>query len=58
MSNGNIKVLIVEDENDIANIIRDYLSVNQFDLHIAAIFGGWISTKIIAKTSPRILIVE
>lgn len=25
---------------------------------IAAIFGGWILTKIIAKTSPRILIVE
>jgi len=30
----NINVLIVEDENDIANIIRDYLSVHQFDSHI------------------------
>ncbi|WP_155590459.1 response regulator transcription factor [Lysinibacillus cavernae] len=28
------KVLIVEDEHDIANIIKDYLSVNQFDSHI------------------------
>lgn len=30
----NINVLIVEDENDIANIIKDYLSVHQFDSHI------------------------
>ncbi|WP_025114115.1 response regulator transcription factor [Lysinibacillus fusiformis] len=30
----NINVLIVEDENDIANIIKDYLSVHQFDSHV------------------------
>lgn len=27
-------MLIVEDENDIANIIKDYLSVHQFHSHI------------------------
>lgn len=45
MSNGNIKVLIVEDENDIANIIRDYLSVNQFDSHIAASLAAGFRPK-------------
>lgn len=28
------KVLIIEDESAIANIIKDYLSVNHFDPHI------------------------
>ncbi|WP_281216777.1 hypothetical protein [Lysinibacillus capsici] len=45
MNNGNIKVLIVEDENDIANIIRDYLSVNQFDSHIAAFLAAGFRPK-------------
>jgi len=28
------KVLIIEDESAIANIMKDYLSVNHFDPHI------------------------
>ncbi|WP_312125694.1 response regulator transcription factor [Lysinibacillus boronitolerans] len=56
MRNRNIKVLIVEDENDIANIIKDYLSVNQFDSHIVR--TGHEAIHYLQETKPDFIILD
>lgn len=52
----NINVLIVEDENDIANIIKDYLSVHQFDSHIVR--TGHEAILYLQESTPDFVILD
>jgi len=52
----NINVLIVEDENDIANIIKDYLSVHQFDSHIVR--TGHEAILYLQESAPDFVILD
>ena len=52
----NIKVLIIEDENDIANIIKDYLSVNQFESHIVR--TGHDAIHYLQESIPDFIILD
>ncbi|KPN95159.1 response regulator transcription factor [Lysinibacillus sp. ZYM-1] len=52
----NIKVLIIEDENDIANIIKDYLSVNQFESHIVR--TGHEAIHYLQESIPDFIILD
>lgn len=52
----NIKVLIIEDENDIANIIKDYLSVNQFESHIVR--TGHEAIHYLQESLPDFIILD
>lgn len=50
------KVLIIEDEKDIAHIVRDYLSVNNFEAIIAE--TGKEGIHKIQKTNPDFVILD
>ncbi|MGE7688967.1 response regulator transcription factor [Lysinibacillus sp. NPDC097214] len=50
------RVLIIEDEGDIANIIKDYLSVNHFDPHIAR--TGHEALHYMKEISPDFIILD
>ncbi|MBK3493968.1 response regulator [Viridibacillus sp. YIM B01967] len=51
-----IKVLIIEDEKDIAHIVRDYLSVNNFEAIIAE--TGKEGIHIAETTNPSFIILD
>jgi len=50
------KVLIIEDESDIATIIRDYLSVNHFEPYIAQ--NGHEAIQAIKNSRPDFVILD
>ncbi len=50
------KVLIIEDEKDIARIVRDYLSVNNFEVMIAE--TGQEGIHIVETANPNFIILD
>lgn len=50
------KVLIIEDEGDIANILKDYLSVNHFEPHIVT--TGHEAIHYMKETFPDFIILD
>ncbi len=51
------KILIIDDETDLANIIKDYLE-DETDFKVDLMFSGEKSLEIINKLQPDICIVD
>ncbi|MDM5247224.1 response regulator transcription factor [Lysinibacillus sp. G4S2] len=50
------RVLIIEDEGDIANILKDYLTVNHFEPHIVT--TGYEAVHYMKETFPDFIILD